>query len=96
MNEHDVTRRSPRDSLAKVLENLLWLRGPKNEPGNDRLERVARQFHDETGMLAPYKDQAAMHCGFPTVEERRAVYDSWLESFYVEAHEMLAEHKGGS
>lgn len=48
---------------------------PDAENANDRFERLAAQFYEETGMMAPGKDD---HSGSYTREARCAAWDKWL------------------
>jgi hypothetical protein len=45
---------------------------------NDVFEEIAQAFLEETGMLAPGKDQPAAMGGSPTLEERGKAYSAWL------------------
>jgi hypothetical protein len=51
----------------------------------DRFERLAAQFHRETGMMAPGKDVAAMAGDSHSFSERWEAWDAWLKRPIQEA-----------
>lgn len=63
-----------RNALARCGE-IRGAARPDAENANDRFERLAAQFYEETGMMAPGKDD---HSGSYTREARCAAWDKWL------------------
>ena len=49
---------------------------------NDELEKLAKQFYKETGLMAPFKDEPAAVAGDPEYnqEYRRREYDKWIRN----------------
>lgn len=51
-----------------------------NIDANERYEKLARQFYDETGIMAPGKDvAAAAHDSQPSFDERFELWIEWLK-----------------
>ena len=75
--------------LLAALKGLLQFGDMPGENAIERSERVAEQFHKETGFLAPGKDQGLQT--HPTREERGAAWDSWVEGLYDAARAAIAK-----
>ena len=74
-----------------MLEALAGLEQFFERPGEnsiERFERIAEQFHRETGIMAPGKDVSAAG-GQPDREERRERYDAWVAAKVAAARAAL-------
>lgn len=49
-----------------------------SEVSTESLDRLASAFHNDTGYMAPGKDEAAAVNSSHTHEERRAAWDAWV------------------
>lgn len=45
---------------------------------NERYEKLAREFYQATGLMAPGKDSPAAMGGMHTLAERRAAWEDWI------------------
>lgn len=66
--------------LLEALKGLRESHPMRGENRSEAWERIAELFYNQTGILAPGKDQSAALCGTPTYEERQEAYREWLDA----------------
>jgi hypothetical protein len=81
-------RREVRE-LVQALEWFARFQARPHETDNERFERVAETFREETGYLAPGKD-----CRLHDHEERRDAWEAWIREGTERARALIAKHKG--
>ena len=78
------------ERLRAALKDMLSIQQRDGETSNDCFERVADDFHRETGVMAPGKDPGAMGSRMPA-EERRERYIAWMDGKSVAARALLED-----
>jgi hypothetical protein len=81
-----MSRGGPPKEVGEVLERARANAGRRAAPSRssateaplERFERLAAEFHRDTGLLAPGKDAPAASGGFPTERERADRWTAWL------------------
>jgi hypothetical protein len=82
--------------VLEALKGLRELHAMRGENRSETWERIAELFYNETGILAPGKDQPAAMCGTPTREERDTAYRDWLDARVDAATAAIAKATGGA
>lgn len=65
--------------LQETIRDALDLFHQPGEDSNERYERLAKTFYDETGLMAPGKSvPVEMAASQPGLDEREEAFDSWM------------------
>jgi hypothetical protein len=81
-------------SVPELLAALVWREQFERRQGEssvDQFERVAENFHRETGILRPGKD-----CVLHSYEDRQAAWDAWMAVGLERVRAAIARATGGN
>jgi len=86
-----IPHRDSVDEMLAALKGLVNLGKLPGENSLDYFERVAERFHQETGILAPGKDDAI---GAVPREQMEAAWNAWRAEKYEKARDVIAKAEG--